>query len=925
MTMVLAKARVVIEGDTVHVNNAFAAAEHAMVAAGERMGRIGRELTHKLTLPILGVAAAGVHMAAGFDESMRKIVALTDNSAEQVAAWSDRVREMGTALGVGPREAADALFFITGAGLKGEQAMEALEASMKGSVIGLGEVQVVADAATSAMNAYSKSGMTATRATEILAGAVKFGKMEAASLAPELGSLTGISSALGISFEEVAGVLAVFSRTGTSAAEGATQLSGIMNTLLGSSKEGEDLLAGAGLSLEKLRDIAAGPGGLIAVMRILDKTFGKNQEALRAVIPNLRAFRGVMTALAQDGDIVDEIMRGTANSIGILEAGLKASEGPAHKLKVAWAQLKNAAVDIGGVLIPVLVPALTSLAGVVKDAVKWFGEMNSAGQSITLAFLAWAAAIGPLLSGIGSLIKLVGELRAVMASTALFAGGALLPLTLIGAGVAGIVAITAAWLDMRSAVKATERAIEDANDKMLEIWRSSDPTGARQRQEAFDALIADKQARLNEIQRQLLSIPEETARAGPPGITTQNAGRFGDLGFAAGEAGDTLGTATQALTGELTPALRANREELQADALQLNETIMRYTEARDAFKEVADALDASKRKGGADTVIVPPAAAGQAEAIDDAMKELAASIKAAWLQEQLYGDQFDMTAAKAAALQSAVQALTTAGVDLDMKLDAHGTTIRILAQEYRLLDASVQAAAAEEAAWQETLAIANAAVVAAVTPLQTYTRTIAALMQALASGDIGMVEFAAGVAAATRAFREGQTEVANLDAAIEQTAQTGMDAMSDFAAGSATAFRDFVDSALRDLSRLAFQIAMINILKGAGISLPGFAGGAATGGFFPSNTFGLVGERGPELVMAGRRGLTVTPMPAARAAGREAGDGGGFGGMVPVTINVNAVDARGVAQFFEENQPMIAGVMMRAQQQSATLRRRLGG
>ncbi|GAF67930.1 unnamed protein product, partial [marine sediment metagenome] len=292
-------------------------ASRAMEQAGERMSKAGKKMTTSLTLPLLGIAGAGVKIAADFDASMRKIVGLVGIPIEQVNEWREDVRHLGVQYGASAKEAADALFFITSAGLRGAEAMETLEVALAASAAGMGEVKVVADAATSAMNAYSVAGLTATRATEILTAGVRMGKLESEQLAPVMGRITGTAAALNVSFEDVVGTLAVFSRTGTQAAEGATQLLSMMSSLLGTSKEGEEALIGEGLSLEKLRDIAAKPGGLLQVMRLLNRTFKGNQEALKSVIPNLRAFRGVMNALAQDTEAVDFVMQGVRDSVGI--------------------------------------------------------------------------------------------------------------------------------------------------------------------------------------------------------------------------------------------------------------------------------------------------------------------------------------------------------------------------------------------------------------------------------------------------------------------------------------------------------------------------------------------------------------------------------------------------------------------------------
>lgn len=89
------------------------------------------------------------------------------------------------------------------------------------------------------------------------------------------------------------------------------------------------------------------------------------------------------------------------------------------------------------------------------------------------------------------------------------------------------------------------------------------------------------------------------------------------------------------------------------------------------------------------------------------------------------------------------------------------------------------------------------------------------------------------------------------------------DAIADFATGSADAFKNFVDSAIRDLTRLLVKMAIfktIGLIPGVGSFLQTFGGFFARGGTLQPGQFGVVGERGPEMVFAGAAGASVQPM-----------------------------------------------------------------
>lgn len=411
--------------------------------------RAGAALTKGVTLPLLAVGAASVIMATDFGEKMTQIGALVGIPRAQLQAWEGDVRRLAVEHGKSAVEAADALYFITSAGIKGKDAIDALDASLAASRVGLGDVGAIADAVTSAMNAYSKSGLTAREATDVLVAAVREGKLEAAELAPALGNILPLASAMGVSFQQVAGIMAVFSRTGMGAAEGATSLQAVLSTLLKPTDEARKVLDGAGLSMEELRKRAGGPEGLIGVMRLLDSTFRDNDEALSMVVPNVRAMRGVMNALAQEGGVVDGVLEGVANSSGDLDRALAVTaQDGADKMRRAWAQIKDVLLGIGLIIGPVVADIASGIASVVgvfeklpgpvQEGVVWLGAVAALSGPM-LSLTSRVVGLGQRLFETMQMAKGVGMEMSLMANGMSRFGAT----ALTGAGAAGLLAAAA--------------------------------------------------------------------------------------------------------------------------------------------------------------------------------------------------------------------------------------------------------------------------------------------------------------------------------------------------------------------------------------------------------------------------------------------------------------------------------------------------
>jgi hypothetical protein len=142
----------------------------AMQKNGEALAGMGKKLSIGLTLPIVGVAVAAGKMAMDFDTAMTKIVSLVGISSDEVSGMRDSVLKLSSTTGKSAKELADALFVVTSAGLRGESALKALDASAKAGAAGLGETADIARSVAGAMNAYGPAVLGAAKATDIIVG-----------------------------------------------------------------------------------------------------------------------------------------------------------------------------------------------------------------------------------------------------------------------------------------------------------------------------------------------------------------------------------------------------------------------------------------------------------------------------------------------------------------------------------------------------------------------------------------------------------------------------------------------------------------------------------------------------------------------------------------------------------------------------------
>ena len=440
----------------------------------QRFRTFGYLATAAITMPIVGGGKAMGKLAMDYETSMTKIIGLVGVAREEVEGWSEELLKMAPRVGKGPKELADALYFITSAGIRGSESMQVLEMSAKASAAGLGAVKNVADLVTSAMNAYGKEVLTAANATDILVATVREGKSEATALATTMGMVLPIASYMGVTFDQVGAAVAAMTRTGTSAATASMQLRQILNSLVKPAQQSEKALEGMGTSSAALRRTIREDGLLQALMDIRTLTNQYGEEVMSRVFPNIRALSGVLDIMGKNLEDNIAIFESLENSTGSLaKAFAEASQTMEFKYNSALSRIQVSMKSIGDHIAQTFLPIFEKIARTVERVADHFNSLTERQQKNRLMILAVVAALGPLsliisvlgysLSGL--MVIMNGVTVAIRTMTLAMKANPILALGTL------IAAAALQWLIYRSRVDTAKKAQYELNK---ELKRGSD-------------------------------------------------------------------------------------------------------------------------------------------------------------------------------------------------------------------------------------------------------------------------------------------------------------------------------------------------------------------------------------------------------------------------------------------------------------------
>lgn len=457
------------------IGNAFSSVGSVMQSAGESIKNVGENLTKYITLPLAAATTAVFKFGKDFESELSKVVGLVGVSQKQVNEWGTEILEMAPKLGKAPRELADALFFITSAGIKGAEAMDVLEMSAKGSAAGLGETKTIADLVTSAMNAYGKENLSAAQAVDIVTMAVRQGKAEASELASSMGQVLPLASEMGVTFDQVAATQAAMTKTGTGAAEAATQLKSILAGMIKPSKQAEEQLKAMGTSSAEMRKSIREKGLLNALMDLKDLTNKYGEEAMARVYPNIRALMGVLDLMGANLEDNKKVFSEVTNSTGTLDDAFKsASQTLDFKWNQAISKVQATAISFFDILKARLMPVLERFISILDWVAKKFQSLSPSIQNIILLIAGIAAIIGPAMVVLGTLIAGVGSaiagLGTVISVVSAVIGTVGVP---VFAAIAGIIAVVIGVIaGLVASFVLLWKTNEDFRNKVTETWNS---------------------------------------------------------------------------------------------------------------------------------------------------------------------------------------------------------------------------------------------------------------------------------------------------------------------------------------------------------------------------------------------------------------------------------------------------------------------
>lgn len=383
---------------------------------GGSLSKLGSSMTKYVSLPLAGVATAGVGAATNFESSFAKLTTIVqasgDASEETLASMRDQIMQLSNETGVSADEISESAYQAISAGQDSEDAIKFVNQALKLSKAGFTNTATATDTLTTALNAYGLSADSAAHVSDVLLTTQNLGKTTVDELGASMGKVIPTAAAYGVNMEQLSAAYVTTTKNGIATAESGTYINSMLNELGKSgTKASTVLLEKTGKSFKELMDSGM---SLSDVLAILQESADESGLSIMDMFGSAEAGKAAATMTQHANDFTDALTE-MGESAGATQTAFETMEDTAA---VQFEKLKttalNALIELGATILPTLVPIIEQLASGIQNFSDWFANLSPGMQDFILKLGLAAIAAGPMLQVGGKMISTFGNVSGLL-------------------------------------------------------------------------------------------------------------------------------------------------------------------------------------------------------------------------------------------------------------------------------------------------------------------------------------------------------------------------------------------------------------------------------------------------------------------------------------------------------------------------------
>ena len=414
-------------------------ASKSLQEAGGKIGDAGASLTKNVTTPILAVGAAATASFETIDKGMDIIVSKTGATGEQLEELQNiaksvygqmpsSIEDVGSAVGE-----VNTRFMFTGDLLE-ETAIQFLKFAKLNNT----DVSSSIDNVQKAMDAWSIGADGLNNILDVLNWEGQRTGVSMETLTSGLVNNAPLFKELNMSVDQAADLLATFEVSGF---DSSTMLNGLSKAMKNGANDGLSLQE----SLDKVQEQMLNASTDAEGLKIAYDLFGKSGD---------KVYQAVKDGIIDFNDLAYSV-EGADGVLNNVATTFENTQDPSDKMAQKMHQVQTAFAEVGEKLEESILPLAENLADAIVAILDAWNNLDPGVQAMIITFVGLLAALGPVLSIIGTIVTITGVLGVSFAALAAPIGIAMVALAVL----IGVIVAVVTHFDE---IKATALHVFDA-------------------------------------------------------------------------------------------------------------------------------------------------------------------------------------------------------------------------------------------------------------------------------------------------------------------------------------------------------------------------------------------------------------------------------------------------------------------------------
>lgn len=360
-----------ISGPLGRVRNAMKGVEGGVASLGKRMGdlALGMAPVALAAGVMLGAFGACVGVAAGFEDQMAKVGAVSRASSEEMAALEATARELGATTQFTAVQVGEAEQYLAMAGFSAKENIAALPGVLNLAAATATDLGRAADISSDILGAFGMKAEEMTRVADVLALTCATANTNMELLGDTMKYVAPVARRAGLSLEETAAMVGLLGNVGIKGSQAGTKLKAMLNKMAAPTKEVQELFQKLGVTVKDSAGNLRSPVKVLGEMAAGLKNMGTAEQiAAMKMIVGEEAIAGFSELIEKEGvgAIAEYAKQLEAGGGSAAEMAARMNDTLAGSLRSVGSAWESVQITIGKLFIPAVRKAVDGVTGFLR-------------------------------------------------------------------------------------------------------------------------------------------------------------------------------------------------------------------------------------------------------------------------------------------------------------------------------------------------------------------------------------------------------------------------------------------------------------------------------------------------------------------------------------------------------------------------------